>query len=292
MILNDIDVGISKKNSIINDYEGKIRILNTQMDLKDAQIDELESELSLKDSQIKNIESKLINRNIKINVLTNELDRIEQNFTNNENEYLEQIKIKDSQINFLKNDLTQKENNFEKEEAKLNNQINSKNTTIKQKDYQLKNQQKELYDKETKLQSLEHSNKKQLSKINNNEYFINSLKDEISNNHLEITYLKNNNLTKKLFSPLSYLYLIIKSNPKEALINIKLYNALKNSDCFDIGFYLNQNKDLVESKWSKYFSLELHYVCNGFKEERTFNKRYFNKKSKNDLLEYILNYDE
>ena len=67
-----------------------------------------------------------------------------------------------------------------------------------------------------------------------------------------------------------------------------MYKSLKNSKCFDIGFYLNNNPDLIESKWCKFFSPELHYVCKGFDEGRLFNKKYFNRNSKKELLKYIL----
>ena len=104
---------------------------------------------------------------------------------------------------------------------------------------------------------------------------------------MEIQYFKNESFTKKILSPLSYIYLVFKSNPKEVSINYKLYKAIKNSKCFDIGFYLNNNKDIQDSNWCKYFSPELHYVCKGFNEERKFNKKYFNRNSKEELLDYI-----
>ena len=129
-------------------------------------------------------------------------------------------------------------------------------------------------------------------KIDNNEYCVSCYKEELSNTHLEISYLRNNTFTKKILSPVAYLYLILKSNPKEISLNIKLYKALKDSKCFDIGFYLNKNKDLINSTWCKYFSPELHYVCNGFNEDRVFNKKNFNRNSKKELLDYLLTCDE
>ena len=119
--------------------------------------------------------------------------------------------------------------------------------------------------------------------INNNEFAIHNYKIETDIKRLEneINYLKD-----------CYLYLIVKSKPKEISLNIKLYRTLKNSKCFDIGFYLHKNKDLINSKWCKYFSPELHYICNGFEEDRTFNKKYFNRNSKKELLEYVLNCDK
>ena len=194
---------------------------------------------------------------------------------------MDNIKIKDDEINFLKKDFAQKEDTF-------NNQIKGNNETIKQKNSKIKFQQQEINDKNIKIDSLEHSYLNQLSKIDNKEYCISCYKDEISNNHLEIKYLKNNTLTKKILSPVAYLYLILKSNPKEISLNIKLYQTLKDSKCFDIGFYLNNNEDLINSKWCKYFSPELHYVCRGFSENRLFNKKYFNRNSKKELLKYLL----
>ena len=53
----------------------------------------------------------------------------------------------------------------------------------------------------------------QLSKLDTNEYCISCYKEKIENNHLEIQYLKQDSFIKKLLSPFSYLYLILKSNP-------------------------------------------------------------------------------
>ena len=123
--------------------------------------------------------------------------------------------------------------------------------------------------------------------MESNEYCIHCYKEKIENNNLEIEYLKNSSIIKRL-KVFEYLVLILKSNPKEIAINYKLYKALKNSKCFDIGFYLNNNKDIITSSWCKYFSPELHYVCNGFNEKRKFNKKYFNRNSKKELLTYIM----
>ena len=83
--------------------------------------------------------------------------------------------------------------------------------------------------------------------MNNKEYCIACYKEKISYNQFEIQYLKNKSLIKKIFNPISYLYLIFKSNPNELFLNYNLYKALKNSKCFDIGFYLKNNPDLLNS---------------------------------------------
>ena len=139
------------------------------------------------------------------------------------------------------------------------------------------------------LEWIKHKYTIQSSNLDTKEYCISCYKDEISNNHLEIDYLKKGTFVRKIFSPLAYVYLIFKSKPKEISLNFKLYKSLKNSKCFDIGFYLNNYADLRDSKWCKYFSPELHYVCNGFNEKRKFNKKYFNRNSKEELLDYIIN---
>lgn len=290
------DVEISKKNDIINDYENKLLLQDTEIDYKESQIKNIESKLSLKNSQIKNIESKLVNKEKMIVDLQNQLKNANDSLNNNEIIFNKKIRniedefnvertFENSDINSLKMKLFQNEENFK-------NSIDIKNSDIQQKDIELKIKQQELNDKEQRLNSLKYAYMRQLSKIDKDEYCINCFKEEISNNHLEIKYFKNNILIKKLLSPMAYLYLILKSDPSEISINIKLYRALKDSECFDIGFYLNNNRDLLESKWCKYFSPELHYVCNGFKEVRKFNRKYFNRNSKKELLDYLLNCDK
>ena len=154
------------------------------------------------------------------------------------------------------------------------------------------NRDRVIEQQKNKLEVVNKQNTFQLSKRDRDKYCISCFKEEISNKHMEIDYLKKNTLTRKILSPFGYLYLILKSNPKEIPINFRLFKALKNSKCFDIGFYLNNNRDLQKSKWCKYFSPELHYVCNGFKEDRTFNKKYFDRNSKKDLLDYLSKCDK
>lgn len=397
--LNSLEVEISEKEGIINDFKNELNYRNNEIDLKEAKIDSFESKLSLKDSQIKNMESKLLNSNNKIhnlknelhnakndlnlvnqkinekdieinqlkndfkqkvsdydnqidlmrddfnkkesnyvgeinslndvsfqkeenyinkinsltsvfnqkeanyenkinslnnefkqmetsyenkiNSLTSEINIKDQNFKINENAHDNVVAKKNAQIDSLKNDLIQKENSFSIKEREFNHQINNKDKTIKQKEDQIKIKQFEL-------DTIQSSYIKQLHELDTNNYCISCFKDEISNNHLEIKYLKNNTVIKRILSPFAYLLLIFKSDLKEISLNLKLYKSLKNSKCFDIGFYLNNNKDLIDSKWCKYFSPELHYVCKGFDEKRQFNKKYFNRNSKKDLFEYLL----
>ena len=294
-LIDDFKIEINQKEEIIREYENIIELHDNELSLKNSQIDNIDSKLNVKDAQIKNIESKLINRENDINILNNEIQNannqinyLKSNLSRKEKiefELNNKLEIANNQINSLKSDLYQKETI----EAELNNKLNNKDDSLYQKNNEIKCKQKELNDKEMQLELVKHNYATQLSKLYTKEYCISCYKEEITNNNLEIEYLKKDTVTRKIFSPLSYFYLIFKSEPKEISLNIKLYKALKNSKCFDIGFYLNNNVDLKNSKWFKFFSPELHYVCNGFNEQRKFNKKYFNKNSKEELLDYIIN---
>lgn len=251
--ITDIDLPTKLiENELLVSYIDKHNISNEELN-------KLKMEISKKDTAILDYKNKIRNNNNELNYKNSQIEGIES-----------KLSLKDSQIKNI--------------ESKLIN----KKITINGLQDEIKNKQQELNMKEKELNSLQHIHIKQMSKIDNKEYCISCFKEEISNNHTEIRYLKNNTLTKKVLSPFGYLYLILKSKPNEVSLNLNLYKALKDSKCFDIGFYLNKNPDLIESKWCKYFSPELHYVCNGFNEERKFNKKYFNRDSKKDLLEYLL----
>ena len=310
-IIENIMIELDYKERIIGDYENKIELQDSELNYKNSQIGGYDSKLSLKDAKIKNFESVLVNRENEINILNNnlqnandeidslkeELSKKDDIFNNKEMEFDTKINESNFQISSLKSNLSQKE----QMEKNLNNQLKMANDQIKRnedeinkkekvlfdKNKQILLKQKELNDKEESLNSIKRRYTGQLSKLDSKEYCISCYKEEISNNYSEIQYLKKNNLTRKLFSPLSYIYLLFKSNPNEVVLNFKLYKALKNSKCFDIGYYLTHNNDIQGSIWCKCFSPELHYVCNGFSENRKFNKKYFNRDSKKDLLEYI-----
>ena len=297
---------LSKKDNLIANYEKELSIKNSEMTLMDSQLKSIESKLNLKDSQIENFESKLVNNEERINTLQDRIKSNNEDFSERENSFNKKINALEGQLESANADFSQRETSFNSQIISLENKLMRKqgefdtlSDNIKQKDNQLKIKQqelndveKELSDVEGELDNLQRNYTKQLSKIDSNKYCISCFKDEISNNHLEINYLKKSPILKKILSPVAYLYLIFKSKPKELSLNIDLYKALKDSNCFDIGFYLNKNKDLIDSKWCKYFSPELHYVCEGFRENRLFNKRYFNTNSKKELLDYLLTCDK
>ena len=147
----------------------------------------------------------------------------------------EEISFKDAQITGVNSQLSLKESQIKNYESKLIN----KETEINE----LNNQ---LILKENEFDSIKQQYMHQLAKLDNKEYCISCFKDEITNNHIEIQYLKNESFTKKLLSPFAYIYLLFKSHPKELSLNFKLYKALKNSRCFDIGFYLNNSLNYMQ----------------------------------------------
>lgn len=302
---------LNEKTKLIEDYEDKIQFQNSEINYKNSQIRSVGSKLGLKDAKIKSFESKLLNKeneiknlHVELQNVSNQLNSLKselngKNSHKKEADFNSKLSKANSEITLLKTNISQKE----KMEHELNNQLkiankqiedniqqlNNKNNNLCQMNDQIRIKQSELNEKEKMLVLLKNKYTHQLSKLDNKEYCISCYKEELRNNHSEIQYLKKDTLTRRLFSPLSYVYLIFKSNPKELKLNFKLYRVLKNSKCFDIGYYLANNEDILESNWCKFFSPELHYICNGFFENRKFNKKYYNTNSKKELLEYVLN---
>ena len=295
-VIDDFKVELKDKEEKINDFEDKIKLHNNELRHKEAQIDNINSELNLKEAQIKNAESKLINKENEINTLNskiNNINHIIDSFKGEVNQRKIDFRSREvvliDQISSLKGEIDQKEIDFRSREVVLNDQISSLKHILNQKNKKLNENDNRIQIKNQELAAVKKQYTNQLSKLDSKKYCIGCYKEEISNNHLEIEYLKRDTFTRKILNPFAYVYLVFKSKPNELSLNLKLYKAIKNSKCFDIGFYLNNNKDIIESKWSKYFSPELHYVCNGFAEKRKFNKKYFNRNSKEELLDYILN---
>ena len=296
ILIDNSHIGMMK----INFIEG-ITILYGRLSVNQKRIEIIYNDIANFELKDFDMSGKLVENELLFSYINKNLNDYELEISNKDgiiNDYEDKVrnyKIElDSKINGFENKLNLKDTQIKNFESKLINKdktIVYLESKIQNNNNQLKSKQEELAEKGELINHLNMQRINHLSKINREEYCISCFKEEISNNNLEISYLKNTTFTKKILSPLSYLYLIFKSNPDEISINFKLFKALKNSKCFDIGFYLNNNKDLVESNWCKYFSPELHYVCKGFDEKRTFNKKYFNRNSKKELLEYLLTCD-
>ena len=305
----------------INPLEG-VTLIYKPSNIVDIRIkkileEEIESEYTPGDLSDKFIENKLLLSYVTgMNLLKEDIEKVDEfkSELENANSQLKDyerdaqlhdtlMRYKDSRITNVESQISLKDTQLKNMEAKLVNkelELNNKNSQIETTINRLSNLEKyfldtkkQLGDVDNKLKNKELELKDKDNQLKTSLNEINSLKSyeiDIKNNTTEIQYLKKSDKeSKKLLIPLAYLYLIGKSNPKEIGTNIKLYRALKSSECFDIGYYLNEYPDVLNSKWCKYFSPELHYVCNGFDEYRNFNKKDYNKRSKKDLLYEVEN---
>ena len=269
---NDFENIASLKNQIEidercnSDYKKQINMMEEELNYRNSKISMFESKLNLKDSYIDKFKAILLNKNLDIE------------HEHDVNKHLNREIISLKADKFL---------NEEKEESTHLKVFEMQNNLV-EKDNQIEIYRKKYDELNSRLNLVKYEYHRQFFKLDRDNYCTNSFKEIIQNNFLEIQYIKTNYLIKKLLLPINYLYLIFKSNRKEVFLNLKIYQALKNSDYFDIGYYLSNNGDIQRSKWYKYFSLELHYVCKGFHEKRKFNKNNWNFTSKKELFDYIL----
>lgn len=267
----------SSTNPIENISENlfyKVNSINMDESLADnllnCFIDSEIKEISIMNNYEKNI--KLINdledELFKLNKLIDDKEKI-----NNDNE-------------ILKNKL-----NVEYDSKK---RININQMGVIKENQNLINKQKDAIDiLETKLYLLERdiSDKNEfiefiISENNKLNHEIESKKPPIIEQDLTEKESNNfSNLRKKLFSPLSYLYILY--NHEDMLDNIKLYHMMQKSNWFDECYYLNENRDISRKKWCNIFSPELHYVCHGFNEKRQPRSDYSNNMTKKELLQII-----
>lgn len=314
--INSINSKLSLKDSQIDNFksqlvnkDNEITSLNLKLENVNSEVASLSSKLDEKENKYQdrqlNLNKNLSIANDQIVSLKENIKQKEANFLVRERNLTNELKDKDNELSSVKmqvNDLTVSNNDLKSLVSKKDDDISSlknrisvideesnhKSNQINYLNRSIQNKDNEINEQKSELNSMKQQYITQASQSETDKYCISCFKEKIENNHLEIQYLKQNSFIKKVLNPFSYLFLILKSKPKELSLNYKLYKAMKNSDCFDIGYYLNNNKDLLESKWCKYFSPELHYVCQGFAENRKFNKKYFNRNSKKELLDYIL----
>ena len=289
--IGNLKVEILEKNELIHSFENKIKVKDNELEYKNSKIDGTESIINLKQSEIKKLQSKLVNKDVKIKNLNNQIAHLETNLSELESH----VRTDEYSKNKLQDRINVIQGVFNSFENQIDNLIeDKKNTFNKLVDIEdaFNVSEKKLYEAKKSIDSLKNENYSLNSKLHNNAYSINCFKEKISSNMYEIDYMRNNGIIKGVLSPLSYLILLLKSKPNELSLNIKLYKILKDSTYFDRGFYLKNNIDIIDSGWYKYFSPELHYVCNGFIENRKFNKKYFNRNSKKELLQYLSKCEE
>ena len=282
--INEFKFKINEKNNQIKEYEDEIKLTDNKLNYKNSQINNIKSQLNLKETQLKKMEVKLFNKDNEIKSAQNKISDANIESKNQkifENKYRDLIEINKKEIEAKDNEIEAKDNEIE---AK-NYEIEAKNYEIEAKNYEIEAKNNDIEAKNIELGAYKQ---KYFNKLDRTEYNLMCYKEQMRNMDVEIEYLKNNdNIRKKLFIPISYVYLITKSNFREIGTNIKLYNILKNNEYFDIGYYLNKYPDLKKSKWCKFFSPELHYVCRGFDENRKINKKDYKHGSKKELINCI-----
>ena len=278
---NNANEKITSLNDEINSLSGVVSQRDEYISDLSNQIDSLKEDNLEKDQVIGDVKGKLENANNQISLLNGNVDSL-SGVVSQRDEYISDLS---NQIDSLKEDNLEKDQVIGDVKGKLENangQINSLNNDLllKEEIYngkwdEIKNQ---IMGFKLELDSL----KKYVLVEKENQIMSNNQK--ISNKDAEINYLKNGMILRLILSPLAYFILIFKSNSKNILTNIKLYRKLKNNDYFDAGFYLNEYPDVYGSKWCKYFSPELHYVCFGLAENRSCNDSYDKEEFTKELL--------
>ena len=298
--LNNIESQINLKETQIKNVEAKLINKNNEIEtnkhkLKTTQdrLNNLETNFIYNKKELDNLNNQLKNKNKKINSLKSEIQNVEAKLNNEIKNKEKELASKNSEIETNKNTLKTTKNRLNNLETKSTNhekEINHLNYQLKNKNKEVNSLKSQINDENNKFNSLKVKYNKQSDILRYKKHCINCYEKEIDNNATEIEYLKNNNkISKKIISPFSYLYIIMKSKPQEIKTNIKLFNVLKNSDCFDKGYYLNKYHDILKSRICKFFSPELHYVIYGFNENRKINNKSPAYKNKNMLIEYIKN---
>lgn len=316
--LNALNSQWINRNSILTKTKEELLAQNELLNQKNEELIELNSQWINRNTILSKTKKSLLDENQKLssniedietkfNEVNKNLSKIEKKSNIAKKEYFKK-KSEEFNLNLIEKDKLIKgyENKVKIQDSEIgykDSLIQILESKLSLKDSEVKNFESKLLNKEDEISEMQNKVKKieslvdlfknlsnfQLNKLNSQDYVIKCYEEEIENNDLEIAYFQENSFVKKILNPFSYILLCLKSNPKDLKINLKLYRAIKNTKCFDIGFYLNNNKDIYESKWCKYFSPELHYICAGFDEKRKFNKKYYDRNSKKDLLNYILN---
>ena len=284
--INNLNSIISFKDAQIKSLTNKFSILSSEHDYKLMELDDYKHELNSCKNNLTYYEEEIKNKNDYIHSISHKLENANNEIINlldilkeTENklddfkEHNVQLSKNNDYLNYLKGKyITQlsKLHTFKSLSASLRVELIKRDNIVE--------------DLNSKLSANEEVIGDLNSKLKVNDYVITTFKKELTEKDLTINYIKHNVSIKKILSPFSYLILIVNSNLKCIGLNVRLYRFLKSTDYFDEGYYLRNYPDLIDSKWYDFFSLELHFVCRGFDEKRSFNKN-FKKLSKNKILE-------
>ena len=176
-------------------------------------------------------------------------------------------------LNKAKNKLELVESQFESQLKKTENQL-------KKTENQLKKTENQLQANVNKSNQLKLEIKKYKNRLENKNKIVNDLKIEnnrLITHNLELEYFSGDgrSITQKLISKFPSLFILVNFNKtgfKNALLTIKGFKSIKRNKLFDIGYYLNNNRDIKRSGVDPL----LHYLYHGFKEKRDPSSRFKN----------------
>ena len=282
---------LTNLNNVIHDLYGQRMYWFNQTQLYKGKTNELNSSLK----RIKPMESKY-------GTLVEEMDakdeRIESLIKDCDS-LIEDIHLKDDQINSLAIDASSKDDeisSLKKERDALNDNLRLKDEQISKLVAEVEDVKREISTFKSQMESdyLEKTKLKNdyddLHKLTNESFELVQIKEDIikdKDNELQF-YRNHGNLFDRVISnPLSRVYIFFTSG-SERKLDLDLFNALKDSDWFNVGFYLSENEDISRFKWVRLFSPYLHYVCHGFDEKRSPNREEKTDFTKKELLDKLL----
>ena len=174
--------------------------------------------------------------------------------------------------------------------------VHDKDRKILEKDRRIREDDKRIHDYEENIRDLNRVIKESTDSFDNLSLEVKDMKSYI----FEVQYNKNYNrpFIHRIISKFPRLFILLNRNNhgfKNALTNMKGFNAIKKNNLFDIGYYLKNNPDVRLSGKDPI----LHYIYQGFKEGRkpnsSFNGKYYlkhnsdvNKSVINPLIHYSL----
>ena len=312
ILKNKFDLLNLEKNELNKEYEELHKITRSSFDLIEAKdsiiqdkndfIASLEQDNVSLRNDVESKEERIEELSDEINDLNSKIDAFNSEKMELGNKYDELCRIQDDSLNLIKakdNIIRDKDESIaslEKDNDSLRKDVGLKDESIDELTSNLKNIRNEMDVIRNELEiinlekvELSNENEK-LRAIADDSFDLIEAKDNIiQNQNEELDYYKNQgNLFDTVISnPLCSIYLVCASSRNERGLNRKLYNCLKNSNWFNIGYYLKNNKDISRFKWVKLLSPELHYVCHGFDEKRRPNDETDVHYSKQELIEKL-----
>lgn len=255
-----------------------------KLEIQDAKVEKYEKDLKEQISEItrnnKEIEQykKQLNTHIKqiqendkqIKQYQEEIEQQKQKIDEN-NHILNQYKHDQEEvINKQKTQLTQKDDI-----------INEQIQTITDKDMEIQHNKEEIHQKQDAIIKLQKENKAKNIYLKKYEKQIRD--DKTTQQYIHFT----GKFKKKLLRPLPYLYILLKA--KDKLKSLKIYRQLVKIDnnYFDVGYYLNSNKDVERKKWCKILTPQTHYMVFGIREKRKPSQNIDAARSIDEILDKI-----